>query len=408
MKKASSAVFWFLKALIRPALARKYNFYVEQDDSFKRPCLIMCNHQAGYDQFAAGMPFSFGINYVASDSIFRHGFQSWLMKTLTRPIPFNKGTSDPTAIKNMIEVIADGGAVGIFPEGNRCYFGETMTVQPGTGRLAKKLNVPLILMRLRGGYLTKPRWKIKPNKGKVTIEIVKIVPTEELAHMSNEEVQKLIETSLYVNEYEYNAEQKQEFLGKARAEHLEALLFYCPCCKTFDKLGSTKHDFYCTECGMRTTIDTYGLFSDTVEPERQNIIGLQALEQIEKFPTNILEWSKQQLSYVENFDFSLYKETPVFKDDNIRFSIVVRAKKEKDVQKGTIALFSDRFKICDTTIMLSDIRGISINEVRRLTIYTTTETYCVDTPLKYNLVKYMICGYKIKHETEGKPAYYGY
>ncbi|MCL2847620.1 MAG: 1-acyl-sn-glycerol-3-phosphate acyltransferase [Firmicutes bacterium] len=400
MKKAPNWMFWILRTLLRPILKCKYNYSFDRSTSkgIKRPCLIVCNHQAGFDQFAVGLGVKFGINFVASDTIFRHGLQSYAMLKLTRPIPITKGTADPVAIKSMMEVAKIGGAVGIFPEGNRCFYGETMTVGKGTGRLAKKLAVPLVIMRLSGVYLTKPRWKIKPNKGKSTGKVVRILSVEELEKLTALEVQEIIEKELYINEFEYNKEQKIKFIGKARAEHLESVLFYCPNCHTFDGLKSEKHSFFCLKCNMKTEIDEYGFFTTYVG----------AFSERPQIPETILEWSKQQIEYIKNFDFSAFIDKPIFSDNNIEFSKAIKAKKQTDTQKGSIAFYGDRIRVCEQDIYFSDIKALSIQEVRKLTIYTTTDALVIDAPLKYNLMKYMICAYHIKHTQEKKLEYYGY
>ena len=380
---------------MKPLLRRKYGVAVDRSmhGVVKRPCFILCNHQAAFDQFTVGLAFRFGINFVASDTIFRHGFRSWLMKTMVKPIPITKGQSDMAAVKKMLQAIKDGGAVGIFPEGNRCFFGETMTIGQGTGRLAKMLKVPLVLMRMDGAYLAKPRWKIQPNKGKVMAKVVRIVDVEELERLTNEQVQQIIEDELYINEFEYNRVQRIKFLGKARAEHLESILFYCPKCESIGSLVSKVHDFYCGKCDIKTSIDEYGFF----------------VRGDESVPKTILEWSKLQLAFIKNSDYSPYNDKPVFADNDILFSKAIKAKKQLDTKKGSIALYNDRFEIAGTAIYIKDIKNLSIQEVRKLSIYTTGDTYVVDVALKVNLVKYMILGYHLKNMSEGKSEeYYGY
>jgi len=396
-KKANNFVYRILRFILRPILKRKYRFKFDKDTSkdITRPCFILSNHQTGFDQFAVGIGFKFGINFVASDTIFKMGIGSWFMRKLGRPIPFSKGTSDPIAVKNMMQVIADGGAVGIFPEGNRCFFGETMRIQPGTARLAKKLNVPLVLVQLRGAYMTKPRFKVKKNKGKCSGHVVRVVTPDEMKAMTNEELEEIIKASLYVNEFDYNAEKRIEFKGEAKAENIEAILFYCPACGGSDCLASEVHDLWCTKCNARVTVDEYGFFVN--DGVNQKIL-----------PPTILEWSSKQIEFVKSYDFSQHADTPVFSDDNVTLGVSIRAQTDVDVVTGSMALYSDRLEICDKIFYLKDVAALSMQEVRKMSIYTATETYSLEVPLKTNITKYMICGYHIKNLAEGKPEYYGY
>jgi len=418
IKKASNFVFKFLRAFFRPQLKRKYKFNFDKETStgITRPCLILCNHQTSFDQFAVGVAFKFGINFVASDTIFSHGLGSWLMKVLTRTIPFSKGSSDPTAVKNMMQVIKDGGAVGIFPEGNRSYYGETGTVQPGTGRLAKKLGVPLVLCQIVGGYLTKSRWKPSPNKGKCTLRIVRVVSVEELKNMSDTEVQTLIEQTLYVNDFSYNLQHKIAFKGKNKADNLEGILFYCPKCHAFNSLHSSGDHIACTTCGFGTSIDSYGFFKPTdstdtmVEIAKNSESPTIETAETPSFtpPEHILQWSHMQLGYVKHFDFTPYTDTPLFTDENIGLAKAVRTKKQIDRVVGKLEMYNDRLEVCGKTFMFDEIRSLNVQKTTKLFIFTATDTYVVDAPLKYNLVKYMICANHLKRLAEGKEPYYGY
>lgn len=396
-KKASNGFFWILRRILGPIIKHKYKYKFDYSTSkeITRPCLILSNHQTGFDQFAVGLGFKFAMNFVASDTIFRHGFRSWLMKNLGRPIPFSKGTSDPIAVKNMMQVIAAGGAIGMFPEGNRCFFGETMHIQPGIGRLAKKFNVPLVLVQLRGSYLTKPRFKIIKNKGGCFGHVERVVSVEEMQNMTNDELEEVIKQSLYINEFDFNAKEKIVYEGKAKAENIESILFYCPSCEGMDTLYSQTHDLYCNNCEAKVTVDDYGFFVNDANNTTQ-------------LPSTILDWSKLQIDFVKRFDFASCIDTPAFSDDNVGMSLCIRAKKQLEPTKGKLEFYADRIHACGRDFYFKDIQAISMQEVRKMSIYTATETYAIDAPLKTNLTKYMICGYHLKNLAEGKGEYYGY
>jgi len=436
-KKAPNWMFRLLRWTLGPILKRKYKyrFNLATSKGIKRPCFILCNHQAGYDQFAVGLGFKFGINFVARVSLFKHGLKSHLMQKLTRPIPFNRGSSDPAAIKAMMQVIADGGAVGIFPEGNRSFFGETMRIQPGTARLAKKLNVPLVLCRIRGGYLTKARWRVEKNRGGSSGEVVRVVSPEELQALSAEELEAIIKESLYVNEFEYSREAKIAYNGRARAENLESILFHCPVCNGLDTLHSEKHDLWCKACGTRTTLNKYMFFETQCGiarkklTERQNNV-LQAAneEQLQEqscsggveakavqLPETILDWSKLQIEFIKSYNFAQHIDTPVFVNKNVEFSQDVSEEGKREKQPAQLELYADRIRISAGGInaavhevYLKDIAVILMQEVRRITFHTRKEAFVIDAPIKTNLLKYMMCGYHIKNTAEQKEEYYGF
>jgi len=397
IKKANSCLMALLKVVFRPVLRSKYKFKFERKTSkgIKRPCFILANHQTAFDQFAVGVGFRFGINFVGSDSLFRHGFGSKMMKLLARPIPISKGSSDPTAVKNIMSVIRDGGAVSMFPSGNRSFFGEESTINPAVAKLAKKLRVPLVLVKMRGGFFAKARWMAEPSKGKVRSSVVRVLQPEELAALSDAEVFEIIQKTLYFDEFEWNRKEQIVFKGNRKAEHLETVLFWCPQCNSFHDLKSQGNEFFCGRCGMRVRINGMYFF--------------EKVNNADAVPETILDWGRAQLDYIKNFDYSAFTDKPVFSDENVSLFKVERAKDQELLAKGQIALYADRLSVCGTDFPLDKIREMAVQGVLRLGIYTDDCTYCVDIPQRGNLFKYMICGYKlINAATNSQEEYYGY
>ncbi|MCL2234063.1 MAG: 1-acyl-sn-glycerol-3-phosphate acyltransferase [Firmicutes bacterium] len=401
-KLSPSWMFWILRVILRPILWHKYRLSFDKKTSkgIKRNCFILMNHQASFDQFAMGLGFPFGINIVATDSIFRHGFLSWLMVKLTRPIPYSKGSGDPAAVKTMLGIIKDGGSVCLFPEGNRSMFGDGGRIVPGIGKLAKKFDVPVILCRLKGAYLTKPRWKIKPNRGKVTNEVVRIIQPEELQSLTADEVQEIIKKEIYQNDFEFNKVAKIKFKGKAKAENLESILFYCPKCKALDSLQSKKHDLFCKECAMHVIVNEEGFFEKAGASEEKDSFYM---------PESVPEWGKLQLEHLKTMNFSEYSDKYLFSDDNVVLTKVEKTRKQKGEMRGKIELFSNRFTVCGKDFFFKDIGSMSLVEVRKLNVFTNEGSYTVDCELKMNLAKYMFFAYHLKSLEKGEECnFYGY
>ncbi|MCL2319792.1 MAG: 1-acyl-sn-glycerol-3-phosphate acyltransferase [Treponema sp.] len=373
-----------------------YRFKFERKTSkgIKRPCLILANHQTVIDQFAVGLGFDFGINYIATDSIFRHGLLSWLMVTLTRPIPISKGSMDFAVVRNMVSVIKDGGCVGLFASGNRSFYGEESTIMPSIGKLAKKLQVPLVLVQVRGGFNTIARWKVKPCKGKMRALVTKVIQSEELAAKSAEEITGIIKKELGYNEFEYNKTAQIKYHGRHKAEYLESVLFYCPACSSMIGLRSDGNEFFCRDCGAKVKINDTGFF--------------ERIEKAGNIPETILEWSHKQLDYIKSFDFSAWTDKPVFSDTDVTLSKAERARSEELLGKGTIELYATKLRVCGQEFLFTEITTAIIG-VRKMTIYHGDNVYAVEVPYRTNLMKYMICSYHLRNKTLGiKEEYYGY
>jgi 1-acyl-sn-glycerol-3-phosphate acyltransferase len=396
VKKANNLMFLFLRVVFTPFLSLLYNFKFDKKSTkdIKRPCLILSNHQTLPDQFFVTVGFKFGINFVASDSLFRHGLLSKLMAAIARPIPFNKGSSDMSAIRNMMSVIREGGCVGMFPSGNRSFFGDECTIVPGIGKLAKKLKADLVLVQIRGGYNTKPRWGITVNRGKLTVGVTRVVKVDEMTELSGEEIEKIIRDEICFNEYDWNKDAKIEYRGKRKAEYLESALFYCPSCSSMESLASKGNIFFCRNCGAQVEMNKTGFFEKS--------------EQWKNLPDTILEWSHQQLSYIKQFDFSGFTDKPVFFDDDVVLLKAQRTRSETLLGKGRIELYSDRFIICGQTFYLAETT-MAIQGIRKGLIYGKDGIYTLNVPKRTNLVKYMVCGYHLRNMMLGvKEEFYGY
>ncbi|MCL2256555.1 MAG: 1-acyl-sn-glycerol-3-phosphate acyltransferase [Firmicutes bacterium] len=352
-------------------------------------CFILMNHQASFDQMMLGAVFNFGINFVADDTFFHQGLKSFLMKIFMRPISYSKGNLDAFAATQIINIINQGGAVGMFPEGTRSMFGEGGRVVPSVGKLAKQLKVPCVLVVQKGGYLTKPRWRKKLSRGKIEIEIVKIISPSELDVMSDSEVQGTIKKALCHNDFEFNKIENIKFKGKKRAEDLESVLFFCPICHSLNSLSSKNDEIWCSQCSMRDIVQENGMFSNEIREKAM--------------PNSILEWSKIQLEFIKNnIDYLFHLETPLFTDCQITF---FESKKSKRISKkifGEIYLYSDRLEICSKIFPLEVIKAFSIDGVNRLNIFLTNDTsYSIICKPKVNLVKYLMVACQIKNNLKG-------
>ena len=396
VKKGNPVVFGVLREMIRPFLYLLYGFKFERKTAkgIYSPCCILANHQTIIDQFAVSMGFNFSIHYVGSDTLFRYGFKSWLMKILVRPIPFSKGNSDMTALKNIMSVIREGGCVGMFPSGNRSFYGTESTIVPGVGKLIKKLKAPLVLVQLRGGFFTKPRWMAKPSRGTMRAYVTRVVSPKEQASMSYADIDRIIQQELCFDDYAYNRTANISFHGRRRAEYIESVLFYCPQCSNLESLCSEGCDIFCRNCNARVRINNKGFF--------------EKITNAQHIPDTALAWSHIQLDYIKNYDFSGFTDKPVFCDDHVTLSIAERARKEYFLGKGSIAFFADRLSVCGKDFPFTETT-MAVQGVRKLTIYHNNEVYAAEVPFRTNLVKYMICGYHLRNKALGlQEGYYGY
>jgi 1-acyl-sn-glycerol-3-phosphate acyltransferase len=87
-----------------------------------------------------------------------------------RQIPVHRGRPDRTALGKGLDVLAQGGVLGVFPEGTRGT-GTLETVQHGIGYLALKSDCPILPIAVLGGGEALPKGRLLPRFG-TAIDIV--------------------------------------------------------------------------------------------------------------------------------------------------------------------------------------------------------------------------------------------
>ena len=231
--KSGDKRHFFWRVLYRTAGARlrsRFNYTCEPVEA-DGPYLLISNHVTNNDPFFVGLSSpDRPLTYVASEHIFRLGAVSKLIAKLLDPIPRSKAASGAGTVKNVLRRLKDGEAVALFAEGDCTWNGMSAGVFPATGKLAKAAGVPLVTYRIDGGYLSRPRWSVNGRKGRMHGGPVHIYSVEELKQMSAEEVTAAIDSDIFVDEWENQAEEPIEFKGRGKAEGLERGYYFCPCC----------------------------------------------------------------------------------------------------------------------------------------------------------------------------------
>lgn len=263
----------FMTALVKPFIRLKFRFSYDSFKDVKGPYLLLCNHVTDFDPVFMLISAGRFVRFVASEHIMRKGIATKFLTRYARLIVHTKGAG--TGMRSAMEILKalrNGDSVGLFPEGNRCFNGETCFIPPVTGKLAKMAGVNVVTCRLEGGYLSQPRWGSKTRRGKVYAHLVHVYTPEEMQALSAEEAQAAIEKDLYENAYESEKTNPVAFRSCAPTEGLESALFACPSCKRFGTLSGLKNRLSCA-CGFMAEMDRFG-FLHTGKGEELTVTAL--------------------------------------------------------------------------------------------------------------------------------------
>ena len=238
----------------------------------KGPFVLISNHASRADYLFNAIYFKERINFVLGYNEF---FRSHLSSTVNsiNCIPKKNFQFEVKPIMTIYEILKQGGAISIYPEGMNSISGANQPVAIGTGNFLKKLNVPVYYSVIKGGYLSCPKYNVVDRPGKVESVVDIMFTVEDLQNMTAEEIEDRVNELLYHDDYEWNKKRKIHYKTKGKtAEGLETLLYWCPKCHKEFTMASKGDDIYCTHCGNGAKLDdTYEMhpYEGSVIPDTQ-------------------------------------------------------------------------------------------------------------------------------------------
>lgn len=149
--KRSRLVDIILRPLMTSIAVLFFRLKVKNHRGFpKGPLILAGNHISNWDPpfIAAAVPR--GVHFMAKSGLFKTPSLSWIMHKLGA-FPINRKSSvNSGAINTAIELINQGAAVIIFPEGTRSKDGVMLPAKAGVGYIAHATGAPVMPFFLEG------------------------------------------------------------------------------------------------------------------------------------------------------------------------------------------------------------------------------------------------------------------
>ena len=391
----------------------RYGFRSQDFDYslIKGPYLILSNHATDLDALFLALCFREPIYFVANDHLFRLGFISKILAWLASPIPILKSGVDIKTIRDIKSLVADGGSIGLFPEGNRTFNGSTTFIPPAIGKLAKLLKIPIVIYNLEGGYLTSPRWGRSDRRGPLAYRFKSIISYETYKDMSAIEITEIIRRDLQGEEPvtfaastpapEQTAlaqqQTKARYKGKNLAESLERLLYKCPACQAYETIVTQGRGGSCSNCGLTFNFTDEGyLEGPDLRFER------------------VLDWDLwQRADLIKNGLPRRGAGQPIFSDQGEVLYEIIRAQASIKAGEGTLSLFEDRLEFADACglqgqiglkiFLLSDIMDMVIYSRQNLQFTLTNgKSYVLKNRKPRSAIKYLYHYYYLRQIKRGE------
>jgi len=184
-------LYYFLKFFIWPIffIIFKPKVYNWGNYKVKGKAIYVANHCSLLDPVAIAFTCPRIVHFMAKKELFVGPGKLFFKSLLAFPV--NRHTADIASLKQAMELLNDGKAFGIFPEGKRSVTGELDDLEKGTAFIALKSGAPVIPL-----YIDPESYA----KAHIRIIVGKPISREGLDSMSRaeslDEFMKRIETAL--------------------------------------------------------------------------------------------------------------------------------------------------------------------------------------------------------------------
>jgi 1-acyl-sn-glycerol-3-phosphate acyltransferase len=191
----------------------------------KGPVLVIANHESYLDPMLIGTASPRHLTYLARKTLFRNPLFGGLLSSLGS-VPIDQEGSGLGGLKTAITELENGGAVLIFPEGNRSPDGNLQALMPGVVLLLTRVKCPVLPVGVAGAYEALPVWRNVlypsplvppvPRPG-VALSFGELVPAERFAGLKRPEL-----LSVLSEEMAKAAAAAERLRQRQRARHVPA------------------------------------------------------------------------------------------------------------------------------------------------------------------------------------------
>ncbi|MDR1692333.1 MAG: 1-acyl-sn-glycerol-3-phosphate acyltransferase [Oscillospiraceae bacterium] len=261
VKKPNGFLYLLVYLLVYPFIKLTFRLKVDRTGYRppKGPFVVLSNHASFMDFLVVMLALCpRRLNAVAARKFFCYS-PLHLLLPFMGCIPKSLFDPDPRTILEILSVVKRGGRLLIFPEGRSSTEGVYCGIHKSTGKLIKKLAIPVVSCRIEGTYNAMPFWRKGFRAGRVRLTIENLLTAAECAEMPADRINGRIDARLG-GEKSAKVHEKplKVFHTRNLAEGLQNILYYCPACGrefTTEASGST---IRCAACGAEATLDGLG------------------------------------------------------------------------------------------------------------------------------------------------------
>jgi 1-acyl-sn-glycerol-3-phosphate acyltransferase len=131
------------------------------------PLLMVSNHVGAIDPAIIGAWTPRPAWFMAKAELFK-GSWAWLMRGY-HAFPVVRHSPDRTALRRAFDLLKQGSAVVLFPEGHRSEDARLLRAEPGAGFIARRSGAPLVPIAITGSQNVLGRHQMVPRRAEVAM-----------------------------------------------------------------------------------------------------------------------------------------------------------------------------------------------------------------------------------------------
>jgi 1-acyl-sn-glycerol-3-phosphate acyltransferase len=191
MKQRKLAAWFWYALLWCPCYAIsqvwfRYRFCGKANVPLDGPVLLVSNHQSNLDPVLVGIACPRQLKYLARQGLFFWPFSLWIRSLGAVPIDREKGAL--AGIRTTLQLLKQGEAVLVFPEGSRTPDGKLHELLSGFCLLARRSGATIVPCGIEGAFDALPRGSGFPRLAAIRLEFEKAISAKEVTEMSDQEL----------------------------------------------------------------------------------------------------------------------------------------------------------------------------------------------------------------------------
>jgi len=223
--------YWVVKAFLTPFLRVCFRPWVEGPEHLPvdGAAILASNHLSFSDSIFLPLVVSRKVTFLAKSDYFTgRGFKGALTRHFFRgvgqvPIDRRGGAASEAALATATRILAEGGLLGLYPEGTRSPDGRLYRGKTGIARMALEAGVPVIPVAMINTDVVQPTGQKIPTLGRVGIRVGKPLDFSRYAGMEDDRfvLRSITDEIMYELMMLSGQEYVDQYATKAKADLLE-------------------------------------------------------------------------------------------------------------------------------------------------------------------------------------------